>query len=282
MQHKPLVSVIIPTKNSESTIGACLKSIRQQTYKNIEIIVVDNNSTDKTKEISREYTRLVFNKGPERSAQRNFGALKSKGDFLLFIDSDMKLSNAVVVNCIQQVENYNVHKVLGGIIIPEESFGEGFWAKCKAFERSFYFGVDWIEAPRFFSKAIFNKFKGYDERQTGTEDYDLPQRIKTELGQSSILRIKNLIYHNEGKLRLGYTLKKKYYYAKTAGVYISKKSNMNYFRKQSSIVERYKLFLSHPVKLFKNPIVGIGMLFMKTSELIAGGIGILHAKANGS
>jgi glycosyltransferase involved in cell wall biosynthesis len=282
MQNKPLVSVIIPTKNSESTIGACLKSIRQQTYKNIEIIVVDNNSTDKTKEIARKYTKLVFNKGPERSAQRNFGALKSKGNFLLFIDSDMKLSNAVVVNCIRQVESYNVHKVLGGIIIPEESFGEGFWAKCKALERSFYFGVDWIEAPRFFSKVIFNKFKGYDEKQTGTEDYDLPQRIKTELGQSSILRIKNLIYHNEGKLQLGYTLKKKYYYAKTAGAYISKKSNMNYFRKQSSIVERYKLFLSHPVKLFKNPIVGIGMLFMKTSELIVGGIGILHAKANGT
>jgi len=50
--NNPLVSVIITTRNSERTIDKCLSSIKQQTYKNIEIIVVDNNSADKTKEIA--------------------------------------------------------------------------------------------------------------------------------------------------------------------------------------------------------------------------------------
>jgi glycosyltransferase involved in cell wall biosynthesis len=58
----PLVSVIIPTFNSSRTIEKTLKSIKNQSYNNIEIIVIDNNSTDNTKEISLKYTENVFNK----------------------------------------------------------------------------------------------------------------------------------------------------------------------------------------------------------------------------
>lgn len=271
---KQLVSVIVPTRNSQATIGLCLKSIKNQTYKNIEIVVADNNSTDKTKEISKKYTKLVFNKGPERSAQRNYGALKSKGEYVLFIDSDMELSKNVVRDCVEKIKS----KGVVGLTIPEESVGEGFWTKCKALERSFYTGVDWMEAARFFSKEIFNQYKGYDEGQTGPEDFDLPQRIKQKLGKASIAGINSFIYHHEGKLRLGYTLGKKYYYAKTVSKYANRGSNKEYFNKQSNIIERYKLFLSSPIKLFKNPIVGAGMLFMRTSEFVAGGLGYLSSK----
>lgn len=274
--NNPLVSIIVPTKNSEATIGACLKSMLKQSYRNIEMIVVDNNSSDKTKEISKQYTKSVFNRGPERSAQRNFGASKARGEYLLFIDSDMELSREVISECfLLNHKSELLSRKLGGIIIPEESFGQGFWTKCKALERSFYIGVDWIEAARFFPKDIFNKFKGYDEKQTGTEDFDLPQRIKERYGENSISRIASLIYHNEGKLSLFYTLKKKYYYAKTANTYAKLKTNINYFKKQSSIFERYKLFFSNPKKLFKNPVVGLGMLFMKTMEFMVGGIGYI-------
>jgi len=275
MKINSLVSIIIPTKNSESTIEECAKSLITQTYKDIEIIVVDNNSMDNTKEIAKKFTKLVFNMGPERSAQRNFGALKSKGKYLLFIDSDMELSQNVVADCVSLSKK---NKKLGGVIIPEESFGVGFWAECKMLERSFYIGVDWLEAARFFPKKIFNQLKGYDENQTGTEDYDLPQRIKQKFGENSILRINNYIYHNEGKLAIGYTLKKKYYYTKSIGNYAKKKSNTKYFNKQANILERYKLFLSHPIKLFKNPTLGFGLLFMKTSEFVVGGIGYLFKK----
>jgi len=288
MKNQPLVSVIIPTKNSQRTIGLCLRSIKNQTYKNIEIIVVDNNSKDKTKEIAKQYTKLVFNKGPERSAQRNYGARKARGEYLLFIDSDMELSKTVVEECI---DKFNKQKSIskdsrfetqdlkfGGIVIPEESVGEGFWARCKALERSFYVGVDWIEAARFFPKKIFEEFNGYDEEQTGTEDYDLPQRIKEKYGDGAIGRIKSFIYHNEGKLSLIDTLKKKYYYAKKLDIYKSKSANQDLYKKQSSIIERYKLYFSSPKKLFRNPFLGLGMLFMKACEFVAGGLGFIKNK----
>ena len=82
-----LVSVIVTTKNSGRTIGVCLQSIKDQDYGNVEIIVVDNQSSDNTKEVSVKYTVKVYDKGPERSAQRNYGAIKSSGKYLLFIDS---------------------------------------------------------------------------------------------------------------------------------------------------------------------------------------------------
>ena len=58
----PLVSVIIPTYNSASTLGVCLISLKNQTYKNIEIIIVDNFSTDTTRAIAKKYTENVFEK----------------------------------------------------------------------------------------------------------------------------------------------------------------------------------------------------------------------------
>lgn len=102
------VSVIITTKNEEANIKNFLKSIRNQTYPKdkIEIIVVDNNSTDRTKEIVVRYTEnpngnsfafhgvKVYNYGPERSAQRNFGVKQAGGKYILYLDADMILYTA--------------------------------------------------------------------------------------------------------------------------------------------------------------------------------------------
>jgi glycosyltransferase involved in cell wall biosynthesis len=265
--NNPLVSVIVPTRNSGSTIEACLKSIATQTYKNLEAIVVDNNSTDKTKETAKKYTKLVFNKGPERSAQRNFGASKARGEYYFFMDSDMELDKDVIEDCIRKIKT-NKYEAL---IIPEKSFGVGFWAKCKTLERSFYIGINWIESARFFKRDLFKKFNGYDLKNTGTEDFDLPQRIKNIYGENSIGRIRSFIRHNEGKSSLSKILNKKYYYSKKLAVY--KVENENYFKKQANLLNRYSLFMSNPKKLFSNPTVGFGMLFMKTLEFVVGGIG---------
>jgi len=269
------VSIIITTKNSASTLEQCLFSSQNQTYPDLEIIVVDNNSTDKTIELAKKYTKNIFNHGPERSAQRNLGIKKSKGEYVLIIDSDMILSPNIVTECFQKIRANND---IIALVIPEESFGRGFWSQCKKLERSFYQGVDWMEAARFFKKDIIIELGCYDLENTGTEDYDLPQKVKNKFGNNSIANIKSKILHDEGRLKLLKTLKKKFYYAQSIPQYKQKAENINNFKKQANPIQRYKLFFSAPKKLFRNPFIGLGMLFMKTSEFIAGGLGYLYKK----
>jgi glycosyltransferase involved in cell wall biosynthesis len=245
-----------------------------QTHKNIEVIVVDNYSKDSTPNIAKQYNLRFFTKGPERCPQRNFGVSKASGEYVLIIDSDMVLTPKVIEECYKLAGSN--HKI-AGVIIPEESFGEGFWAQCKKLERSFYLEVPYMEAARFFKKSLFNKVGGYDEKLVSGEDWDLSQRVE-HFGK--LVRSKSFIHHNEGHISLLKTIKKKYYYAQKFALYKEKnKNNTNeQIKKQISIIGRYWLFLSHPKKLFKNPALGLGMLFMKTCEFSFGGAGYLKTR----
>ena len=91
--QRPLVSVIIPTLNSEKYIGQAINSVISQTYKKWEIIVVDSGSCDRTRNIVRNYRQKnikVFFSKKERglSYARFFGILKSQGSYIAFLDSD--------------------------------------------------------------------------------------------------------------------------------------------------------------------------------------------------
>jgi len=85
----PLVSVVIPTRNSAGTIADCVKSVRSQSHRPVEIIVVDNYSTDSTVEIAKRNGALVMLRAGGRSAQKNWGAKFAKGEYLYFVDSDV-------------------------------------------------------------------------------------------------------------------------------------------------------------------------------------------------
>jgi glycosyltransferase involved in cell wall biosynthesis len=266
---KPLVSVIVTTRNNHATLDACLRSIAAQTYVPLEIIVVDNDSTDDTKDIARRYTKLVLNRPPERSIQRNFGVASAHGTYVAIIDSDMELEPEVILACVVAMGK---EPQSSGVIIPEESFGQGFWAQCKRLERSFYVGVDWIEAARFFVRQTYMAAGGYDETMVSGEDWDLSRRI-AERGQ--LIRVAPFIHHNEGHLRLWRTLKKKAYYARQARYYLAKNKGDSKLTAQVGPLQRYKLFFTQPRKLFDNPITAVGMLFMKTCEFGFGALGYI-------
>lgn len=267
---KPKVSIIITSKNSESTLDALLRSIKNQTYKNIEIIFVDNNSIDKTKAIAKKYTSKVFNYGPERSAQRNFGATKAKGQYLFILDTDMILGKKVVAECISAID---ADKKIGAIIVPEKSFGIGVWAKAKILEREINEGEKYFEAARFFPKDIFLKFKGYDETLTGPEDWDLPKRISKKY---QIGRTKEYILHDEGELEIKTLIKKKYYYGLSAHKYL-KKQKVSTFSAQTIYFLR-PAFYKQWRKLLREPVISIVMILMLFLELSAGGIGFIQGQ----
>jgi glycosyltransferase involved in cell wall biosynthesis len=267
--NKKLVSVIISTRNSGNTLGALLKSLKNQSYKNLEIIVVDNNSTDNTKGEALKFTKLVYDKGPERSVQRNFGAKLAKGQFYLILDSDMVLTRDVIKESLVQLQLGEY----GGIIIPEQSFGGNFWAKVKTWERKINENEPYFEASRFFPKKVFWEVGGYDKNLTGPEDWDLHKRVA---GKYPIGRIKSYILHNEGNTSIINLMKKKYYYGLSADKYLKKQ--------KTSAISPQTIYFLRPAfyknwrKLFSNPVLSICMILMLTMETIGGGLGYLVGK----
>lgn len=120
MQTK--VSVIIPVYNSEQYLKECIESIRDQTYKNVEIVIVDDGSTDSTKEIIEVYLKIderisAFyqdNKGPAQA--RNNGMTHSVGDYFLFFDSDDILNHDTIQKMVDIIEKENADIVMGNYI----------------------------------------------------------------------------------------------------------------------------------------------------------------------
>ena len=261
-----LVSVIVPTRNSARTLGSCLASVAGQSHPEVETIVVDNASSDETRRIAERYECAVLEIGPERSAQRNHGASQAGGAYLLFVDSDMVLDPDVVAECVAAARDG-----ADAAIIPEVSFGDGFWARCKALERSCYVGDDDIEAARFYERELFWRLGGFDEELNGPEDWDLSRRAKST--GARIARVPSVIQHDEGRLQLGSLLRKKFRYGKSYPAYRQK--HRGAASRQSTLVRPG--FARHRGRLASEPITGIGMLVMKSLELVAGAAGALTA-----
>jgi len=264
----PLVSVIISTRNEELVIESLLKSLRSQTYPYIEIVLVDNHSTDRTAELARAYVDKLVITGPERSVQRNRGVQESSGIYVLILDADMQLTPRVVE---EAVDCFTNDPTLKAVIIPEKSIGHNYWARCKALERNCYIdNLDDVSAARFYDRELFLQEGGFDEEMTGTEDWDLSQRI----GQvAKIGSIKSVILHDEGKIHLPDQMRKKYYYARTMRSYL--KRHPTAFLRQANFLFR-PAFFRHWRDLVKNPNLTAGMFFLRLCEGLASAAGTLR------
>lgn len=271
----PLVSVIITTRNEEKNIEACLSSVATQTFPrdSIEIIVVDNDSQDKTKEIASRFTGNIFTIGPERSAQRNFGGRQARGKYLLFLDADMILSEQVVEECAEKCE----HGGYAALYIPEKIIGTGFWIRVRNFERSFYDGTV-IDCVRFVRTGTFVDIGGFDETLTGPEDWDFDRRIKRS-GRVAVSS--EPLFHNEGIFNVGRYYRKKSYYSSSFGRYIEK-----WGRDDETIQKQFGFYYrfigvyceqGKAVRLFRHPVLAAGMYFLRFMV----GISYLKNRAHG-
>ena len=285
-----LVSVTITTKNEKSNIETCLRSVMAQTYKNIEVIVVDNGSSDGTKELALNYTGNVYDKGPERSAQRNYGMIeKSRGKYVMYVDADMLLSPHLIESCLNEIKS----KGLSALHIPEIVLGKTYFSKVRRFERVFYNGTC-IDGARFFLKKAFVSAGGFDENMSGPEDWDLDKKIKKTglIGLLETIYNKNeaaerqwelsgflldrgvsylscgdVIFHNESEFDLKKYLSKKGYYTKSFKPYITKwgKSDPD-IKKQFGFLYRYITVFVEKGKwtnLIRHPLLTFGMYFLR-------------------
>ena len=91
----PLVSVIVPTYNSQRTLEECLSALTNQNYKNIEIIITDSFSKDKTKEIARRFTDKIID-AESLALARKKGVDLARGKYILFLDSDQIINSDTI------------------------------------------------------------------------------------------------------------------------------------------------------------------------------------------
>lgn len=258
------VGIVVPTRNSARTLDACLTSIRDQTFLNTTSLVVDNSSTDDTNSIACRLADRVVTRGPERSAQRNFGASLLDVDIVGFIDSDMILDSVVIAEAVELIEGG-----AGAVIVSERTFGSGFWVRVRAYERTFYSGDDDIEAARFFNKELFDTIGGYDETMTGPEDRDITIRARRV---APIARTHAGIGHDESRMGYMDLCKRKQYYAGGLVVFARKHGSTQALR----IVRRS--YLRRPWGLFRAPLLGLGVVALKVGEGVAVAYSVLSKR----
>jgi GT2 family glycosyltransferase len=182
---EPLVSVVVPVRNGEDVLGACLGALRASRYKKIELIVVDDGSTDRSAEIAGELADRVIRLGTchGAAAARNRGAAAAQGEILLFNDADVL------------AEPDTVQKVVSGFQQrPEVAATFGLYRRTTIYSNFFSVFKNLIHhythltssenAWTFWSgcgairRDVFRKMGGFDESYRAIEDIELGYRLQ--------------------------------------------------------------------------------------------------------
>ncbi len=153
-----LVSIIVPVHNSSKYLSACLESIINQTYKNIEIICIENGSTDNSLEILNNYKdkiRLIIMKKSGLSLARNTGINASNGKYISFVDSDDFIENTYIEDLLKTLKKNNSElSICNYNEIHEE---ENKKVKTKSYPNKLIYEKEIKENLVNFNYAIWNK-----------------------------------------------------------------------------------------------------------------------------
>ncbi len=206
----PLISVIITNKNALRWLRKCLTSLKQQSYKNFEVIFVDNNSTDKSLQLVESkfrWVKTVKNERDEGYAKaNNIGALKAKGSYLLLMNTDSYLEK----NTLQKLSSLLIkHPEYRLMQLDEKEYD-----KSPLPDRYLIFSMDCFgypigtngRGPIFYadgaglviSAKLFKKLNGYDEKfYMYLEDMDLSWRAR--MSGEDVFFLKDVfVYHATG------------------------------------------------------------------------------------
>ena len=194
-----LISVIIPAFNEEGTIGECLNSIKNQSYKQMEIIVVDDGSSDSTRNIVKGFSDIKLltqsHKGPGQA--RNLGASNAKGEILIFVDADMTFDKNFIGDLVKPIVD---EKTIGTFSKNEMVKNkDNVWSNCwninKNLPRDRMIPDDYPNhAPVFRAilKKEFERVNGFETSGQYTDDWSLSKK----LGKKSTVVSGAIYYHS--------------------------------------------------------------------------------------
>lgn len=260
----PLISITIPTYNSEATINQCLGSIFQQydaeINSNIEVIVVDNCSSDRTEEICKGYNCIFLRTRCSKAEAREIGFLNSTGKYVLILDSDMCLERGILKELIGYAEDCN----FDAVTINEEFLGESFIHIARTIEKKCYVNASEIQSPRFYKRQVIEKVNwkriddGWDEMEIFLEAQKTSPALNIHISNKKIWLIANPL-----------DIKKKLHHGKYFKTY-KKKYDGQVVQRQFSFSYRAKL-LTKSLKI--SLPYGLGAIVLKFLDFLFFSIG---------
>ena len=229
--HNPLVSIIVPVYNVEKYLCKCLNSIINQTYKDLEIILVDDGSKDTSGQICDEYAskdnriHVIHKENGGVSSARNKGLAIATGEWVLFADSDDILPNDALSYYAEVVNTYEVDMVLGSYVECNED-GKIIKSDQKYFQKQ----LSMLDCLKLFYKSDTTLFQGYIWNRL----------IKLSIIQENNLKYNESIYFKEDGL-----FAVQYMVCCSLPCYYSSKVVYNYYIHNNSCVNEYNSNFSY-------------------------------------
>lgn len=259
---QPLVSIIVPVYNGEKVIERCLRSIQNQSYRNIEVIVVNDGSSDHTDRIIRKYAEndvrfcYICKENSGVSDSRNIAMKEAKGEYFQFVDSDDWLvknateefvNTAVAFGCDMVISGF--YRVCGRRIYTKGNIKEGpvitrmRYAECMmTAPADFYYGVLW---NKFFRADIIRTFSlTCSDELNWCEDFQFNLEYLQHIGKIGVIR------------------KPLYYYVKTKGSLVDTQVNFQQSVRTKKILFDYYKELYKAIDLYEENKFKIQMFYL--------------------
>lgn len=180
-QPRPLVTVVIPCYNQARYLGDAIRSVLQQTYRNIEVMVIDDGSTDDTRVVAESFPEVKYVYQPNKglSAARNAGMARGSGLFFVFLDADDVLyDSAVGLNATYLLENPSWAFVSGGHdkvdewLYPLEEQDAVAKVPSNPYQELLQGNYIGMHGAVMYRCRVFDKFQ-FDTSLAACEDYDM-------------------------------------------------------------------------------------------------------------
>lgn len=181
-----MISCIIPMYNAELYIDRCIQSVLNQTYKNVEIVVVDDGSKDSSLEIVKKLyhsdgIKLIQKTNGGVSSARNVGMLEATGEYIFFLDSDDFLPNNSFELLIDKIRQYSADMVIGrdicfneGESIPEDTYcgNVSLWEDDTTLVNTLKdFPNTWNVCGKLFKKSFIQSLSYVEGKGIGEDSY---------------------------------------------------------------------------------------------------------------
>ncbi|WP_308295971.1 glycosyltransferase family 2 protein [Streptomyces sp. ISL-96] len=182
---RPLVSVVIPNYNYGNSIGLCIDAALQQTYDPLEVIVVDDHSTDDSLRIARRrgVTVLQTPRNSGVAVARNTGAAAARGEILFFVDSDVALRPDAVEKAVEELLAHPEYGAVCGIYEDEPLIRDSIVEECRVLQ-AYCWRMDSLGTVSFlFSsltaipRRVFQEIGPFNPLLRQTEEVDYGQRM---------------------------------------------------------------------------------------------------------